>query len=97
MDGCRQVDGRAWSCIDFISDLHLCEQQPQTFEAWRTYLKTTPAQALFILGDLFQLPQRQLLAQTALNSGNHRTTRLGKQRNCISPARDCAFTCAKAV
>lgn len=55
MDGCRQVDGRAWSCIDFISDLHLCEQQPQTFEAWRTYLKTTPAQALFILGDLFEV------------------------------------------
>lgn len=49
------VDARAWSCIDFISDLHLCEQQSHTVEAWRHYLDTTPAQALFILGDLFEV------------------------------------------
>lgn len=49
------LDGRAWRCIDFISDLHLCEQQPATFEAWRQYIENTPAQALFILGDLFEV------------------------------------------
>lgn len=49
------LDARKWQCIDFISDLHLCEQQPSTFEAWRHYLATTPAQALFILGDLFEV------------------------------------------
>lgn len=49
------MDGRAWHCIDFISDLHLCEQQPRTFDSWRQYLETTPAQALFILGDLFEV------------------------------------------
>ena len=49
------IEGRAWPCIDFISDLHLCEQQPRTFEAWRDYLASTPAQALFILGDLFEV------------------------------------------
>ena len=49
------LDARGWSCIDFISDLHLCEQQPRTFDAWRQYLDTTPAQALFILGDLFEV------------------------------------------
>jgi UDP-2,3-diacylglucosamine hydrolase len=49
------IDGSAWHCIDVISDLHLCEQQPRTFEAWRHYLDTTPAQALFILGDLFEV------------------------------------------
>ena len=49
------IDAAAWHCIDFISDLHLCEQQPHTFEAWRQYLHTTPAQALFILGDLFEV------------------------------------------
>jgi UDP-2,3-diacylglucosamine hydrolase len=49
------IEGRAWSCIDFISDLHLCEQQPRTFEVWRDYLASTPAQALFILGDLFEV------------------------------------------
>lgn len=50
-----EIDGRNWRCIDFISDVHLCEQQPRTFEAWRHYLDTTPAQALFILGDLFEV------------------------------------------
>jgi UDP-2,3-diacylglucosamine hydrolase len=49
------IDGRGWSCIDFISDLHLFEQQPATFDAWSRYLQTTPAQALFILGDLFEV------------------------------------------
>lgn len=49
------IDGSAWRCIDFISDLHLCEQQPRTFDVWRHYLDTTPAQALFILGDLFEV------------------------------------------
>ena len=49
------LDARGWACIDFISDLHLCEPQPRTFEAWRRYMETTPAQALFILGDLFEV------------------------------------------
>ncbi len=49
------VDARAWSCIDVISDLHVCELQPRTVQAWRHYLDTTPAQALFILGDLFEV------------------------------------------
>ena len=54
----------------FISDLHLCEQQSHTVEAWRHYLDTTPAQALFILGDLFEVwvgddatPQSEFLLQ----------------------------------
>ena len=50
-----EIDGRGWSCIDFISDLHLFEQQPGTFEARSRYLASTPAQALFILGDLFEV------------------------------------------
>lgn len=49
------IEGRAWDCIDFISDLHLCEQQPRTLEILRDYLASTPAQALFILGDLFEV------------------------------------------
>lgn len=44
-----------WRTIDFISDLHLSEQMPATFEAWRRHLLRTPAQAVFILGDLFEL------------------------------------------
>ncbi|MBS0304538.1 MAG: UDP-2,3-diacylglucosamine diphosphatase [Proteobacteria bacterium] len=44
-----------WRRIDFISDLHLCEAMPRTFEAWRRHLLDTPADAVFVLGDLFEL------------------------------------------
>ncbi|MBS0344263.1 MAG: UDP-2,3-diacylglucosamine diphosphatase, partial [Proteobacteria bacterium] len=40
---------------DLISDLHLQADRPATVEAWRGYLQTTPADALFILGDLFEV------------------------------------------
>lgn len=44
----------AWRAVDFISDLHLQAEAPRTFEAWRGYLRTTTADAVFILGDLFE-------------------------------------------
>jgi len=44
-----------WRTVDLISDLHLQAGEPATFEAWRGYLQTTPADALFILGDLFEV------------------------------------------
>ena len=44
----------AWSRIDFISDLHLAPDRPRTGEAWEAYLQATPADAVFILGDLFE-------------------------------------------
>lgn len=44
-----------WRAVDFISDLHLSEQTPRTFEAWSAHLRSTPADALFILGDLFEV------------------------------------------
>ncbi len=44
-----------WRAIDFISDLHLCEAMPLTFEAWSAHLLHTPADAVFILGDLFEV------------------------------------------
>lgn len=42
-----------WSRIDFISDLHLAADMPRTFEAWEAWMRDTPADAVFILGDLF--------------------------------------------
>lgn len=45
----------AWHTVDLLSDLHLQAGEPATFEAWRGYLETTPADALFILGDLFEV------------------------------------------
>ena len=44
-----------WRCVEFISDLHLHPDEHQTFRAWRHYLETTSADALFILGDLFEV------------------------------------------
>jgi UDP-2,3-diacylglucosamine hydrolase len=44
-----------WRVIDFISDLHLQASEPETFNAWTNYLQTTQADALFILGDLFEV------------------------------------------
>jgi UDP-2,3-diacylglucosamine hydrolase len=44
----------AWQRIDFISDLHLAEDTPRAFTAWRSYLLNTNADAVFILGDLFE-------------------------------------------
>jgi len=45
----------AWRAIDFLSDLHLSPALPRTFEAFSRHLRATPADALFILGDLFEV------------------------------------------
>ncbi|MDD2879017.1 MAG: UDP-2,3-diacylglucosamine diphosphatase [Rhodoferax sp.] len=44
-----------WRCIDFISDQHLQASQHATFDAWQRYMAHTEADALFILGDLFEV------------------------------------------
>jgi UDP-2,3-diacylglucosamine hydrolase len=44
-----------WACVDFISDLHLQASETLTFQAWRNYLLHTAADAVFILGDLFEV------------------------------------------
>ena len=44
-----------WRCIDFISDIHLQQTDHATFDTWRAYVSGTPADALFILGDLFEV------------------------------------------
>lgn len=44
-----------WRTVDFISDLHLQALEPGTFEAWRAFMADTTADAVFILGDLFEV------------------------------------------
>lgn len=47
-----------WQAVDFISDLHLHSADRATFAGFRRYLQTPAAQradALFILGDLFEV------------------------------------------
>lgn len=52
----KEIDAPApWRCVDFISDLHLQAAEPLTFEAWADYMHDTPASAIFILGDLFEV------------------------------------------
>lgn len=45
----------AWRMIDLLSDVHLQSDLPRTFEAWRGHLLGTPADAVLILGDLFEV------------------------------------------
>lgn len=51
----NQVELGELECIDFISDLHLQPSEASTFEAWARYMHATPAKALFILGDFFEV------------------------------------------
>ena len=45
----------AWRCIDLLSDVHLHADMPRTFEAWRSHLLHTTADAVLMLGDLFEV------------------------------------------
>ncbi len=40
--------------VDFVSDLHLSPDMPRTLAAFEQYLATTHADAVFLLGDLFE-------------------------------------------
>ncbi len=44
----------AWRSVEFISDLHLQASEPATVDAWRRYMAASAADAIFILGDLFE-------------------------------------------
>lgn len=44
-----------WRAVELLSDVHLGEQAPRTFEAWARHLEATDADAVFILGDLFEV------------------------------------------
>jgi UDP-2,3-diacylglucosamine hydrolase len=52
-----------WQVIDFVSDLHLQAARPANFAAWQNYLSHSTADALFILGDLFEVWVGDDLAQ----------------------------------
>lgn len=44
-----------WRVLDFLSDLHLQAAEPRTLAAFANYLRHTPADGVFILGDLFEV------------------------------------------
>lgn len=41
--------------VDFISDIHLSETMPATAAAWEAYMASTRADAVFLLGDVFEV------------------------------------------
>jgi len=45
----------AWRSVEFISDLHLAANMPATRAALQAFLAATDADAVFILGDLFEV------------------------------------------
>lgn len=45
----------SWRRIDLLSDVHLHATAPKTFEAWRSHMLDCPADAVLILGDLFEV------------------------------------------
>lgn len=44
-----------WRAVEFISDLHLQAAEPATLAAWQRYMRGASANAVFILGDLFEV------------------------------------------
>ena len=56
MPRCAQLAAEPhWRTVDFLSDLHLQVSDRATFAAWQRYLAQTPADAVFLLGDLFEV------------------------------------------
>ena len=51
---CELVAPPSWRSVELISDLHLQPQLPHTWRSWAHYLRASTADAIFILGDLFE-------------------------------------------
>jgi UDP-2,3-diacylglucosamine hydrolase len=71
-----------WRAIDFVSDLHLSAAMPLTVAAWQRWLRETDADAVLILGDLFEvwvgddaasLPFERLCVEALADCSSRRT------------------------
>lgn len=49
------LDARAWQHLSFVSDVHLQASQEDTFKTWCVAMQNLQTDALFILGDLFEV------------------------------------------
>ena len=79
----------AWRTVDFIADLHLTADEPATFSVWKHYLESTPADAVFILGDLFEV----WVGDDAIGDGDGvgaATAETGFENRCASALGDAA-------
>lgn len=74
----------SWRTVDFISDLHLNAGEPATFDAWQHYMQGTPADAVFILGDLFDA----WVGDDAIESGDAQGSAGNFEHRCACVLRD---------
>lgn len=49
-----QQASASWQAIEFISDLHLSAALPRTFKAFAAHLRSSDADAIYLLGDVFE-------------------------------------------
>ncbi|EYC50916.1 UDP-2,3-diacylglucosamine hydrolase [Hylemonella gracilis str. Niagara R] len=71
-----------WRVVDFISDLHLQASEPRTVQAWKHYLAHTQADAIFLLGDVFEV----WVGDDALDepAGDSAAEEAAFERDCIA-------------
>lgn len=78
-----------WRVVDFISDLHLQASEPRTVQAWKQYLASTPANAIFLLGDVFEVwVGDDALDDPGADEASAEETAL--KRDCIAALHACA-------
>ncbi|WP_371809189.1 UDP-2,3-diacylglucosamine diphosphatase [Aquabacterium sp. A08] len=75
-----------WRRVDFISDLHLHAAEPGTALAWQRYLAAAEFDALFILGDLFEV----WVGDDALDAAGPAHPERAFARTCADALRACA-------
>ncbi|WP_293996137.1 UDP-2,3-diacylglucosamine diphosphatase [Sphaerotilus sp.] len=76
-----------WRCVDIVSDLHLSLDTPRTAAALSGYLHTTDADAVLVLGDLFEV----WVGDDVLDSAD------GFESRVLRQFADCAAHCTVAM
>jgi len=78
-----------WRRVDFISDVHLHSSGVENFLALTRYLETSHADAIFILGDLFDVWVGDDVLKDCVNEQNAVLDCFEFERECMSRWRDC--------
>jgi UDP-2,3-diacylglucosamine hydrolase len=65
----RLVAPAHWRSVEFIADLHLCAELPRTAAALLAHLGSTDADAVFLLGDIFEAWVGDDMAEPAAQAG----------------------------
>ena len=81
----------SWRCVDFISDVHLHPSSPENFSAWSQFLANSEADAIFILGDLFDVWIGDDVLTEQLD-GSHKSEPVPGifERDCVQQLHACA-------